>query len=91
MCVHMKADRNTDTDPAGPSADPIGPDAWQGSHWSITFQVTGMTRSAKKPHGEYRLFGPVVKASAAVSIAEDSGFESRLRRDFFRGRVIPVT
>ena len=36
-----------------------------------------------------RLVGPVVKASA--SRAEDPGFESRLRRDFFRGRVIPVT
>ena len=33
--------------------------------------------------------GLVVKASA--SRAEGSGFESRLRRDFFRGRVIPVT
>ena len=36
-----------------------------------------------------RLFGLVVKVSA--SRAEDPGFESRLRRDFFRGRVIPVT
>ena len=36
-----------------------------------------------------RLVGLVVKASA--SRAEDPGFESRLRRDFFRDRVIPVT
>ena len=36
-----------------------------------------------------RLVGRVVKASA--SRAEDPGFEFRLRRDFFRGRVIPVT
>ena len=36
-----------------------------------------------------RLVGLVVKASA--SRAEDPGIESRLRRDFFRGRVIPVT
>ena len=36
-----------------------------------------------------RLVGLVVKASA--SRAEDPGFESRLSRDFFRGRVIPVT
>ena len=34
-----------------------------------------------------RLVGLVVKASA--SRAEDPWFESRLRRDFFRGRVIP--
>ena len=37
----------------------------------------------------YRLVGQVVKASA--SRAEDPGFESRLRREFFLGRVIPVT
>ena len=37
----------------------------------------------------HRLGGLVVKAS--VSRAEDPGFESRLRRDFFRSRVIPVT
>ena len=36
-----------------------------------------------------RLDGLVVKAS--TSRVEDPGFESRLRRDFFRGRVIPVT
>ena len=34
------------------------------------------------PQIQYRLVGLVVKAS--VSRAEDSGFESRLRRDFFR-------
>ena len=37
----------------------------------------------------HRLVGLVVKASA--SRAEGPGFESRLRRNFFRGRVIPVT
>ena len=36
-----------------------------------------------------RLAGLVVKVSA--SGAQDPGFESRLRRDFFPGRVIPVT
>ena len=38
----------TDTGPASPSADPITPGAWQGSHWSATFWVTGMTRPQKK-------------------------------------------
>ena len=37
----------------------------------------------------HRLVGLVVKASA--SSAEGLGFESRLRRDFFRGGVIPVS
>ena len=27
----------TDTGPTSPSADPITPDAWQGSHWSANF------------------------------------------------------
>ena len=36
-----------------------------------------------------RLVGLVVKVS--TSRAEDPGFESRLPRDFFRGRVMPVT
>ena len=38
---------------------------------------------------EDHLVGLVVKTSA--SRAEGPGFDSRLRRDFFRGRVIPVT
>ena len=36
-----------------------------------------------------RLTGQAVKTAA--SRVEDPGFESRLRRDFSRGRVIPVT
>ena len=32
-----------------PSADPIMPGAWQGSHWSANFEVTGMTRPWKIP------------------------------------------
>ena len=38
----------TDTGPTSPSADPITPGAWQGSHWSANFKVTGMTRPPKK-------------------------------------------
>ena len=33
----------TDTGPTSPSADPRTPGAWQGSHWSANFNVTGMT------------------------------------------------
>ena len=39
----------TDTGPTSPSADPITPGAWQGSHWNANFQVTGMTRTRKNP------------------------------------------
>ena len=37
----------TDTETTSPSADPITQGVWQGSHWSINFQVTGMTRPRK--------------------------------------------
>ena len=39
----------TDTGPTSPSADPRTPGAWQGSHWSANFEVTGMTRPRKNP------------------------------------------
>ena len=41
----------TGTGPTSPSADPItyDPGAWQGSHWSANFKVTGMTRPGKMP------------------------------------------
>ena len=32
-----------------PGADPITPGAWQSSHWSANFQVTGMTRPGNIP------------------------------------------
>ena len=87
--------------PTSPSADPIPPGAWQGSHWSANVEVTGMTRPGKKPTAQAgielrilrsrgdRLVGLVVKASA--SRVEDPGFESLLMPGFFRGRDIPVT
>ena len=39
----------TDTGPTSPSADPITPGVWQGSHWSANFWVTGMTQTRKNP------------------------------------------
>ena len=41
---HLTQPQYTDTGPTSPSADPITPGAWQGSHWSANFEVTGMTR-----------------------------------------------
>ena len=46
---HLTQSQYTDTGPTSPSADPITPGAWQGSHWSANFEVTGMTRSRKNP------------------------------------------
>ena len=39
----------TDTGPTSSNADPITSGAWQGSHWSAYFEVTGMTRPRKNP------------------------------------------
>ena len=46
---YLTQSQYTDTGPTSPSADPIMPGAWQGSHWSANFQVTGMTRPRKNP------------------------------------------
>ena len=46
---HLTQSQYTDTGPTSPSADPIMPGAWQGSHWSANFEVTGMTRPRKIP------------------------------------------
>ena len=45
---HLTQAQYTDTGPTSPSADLITPGAWQGSHWSANFEVTGMTRPRKK-------------------------------------------
>ena len=46
---HLTQSQYTDTGPTSPSADPITPGAWHGSHWSANFEVTGMTRPRKTP------------------------------------------
>ena len=45
--VHLIQSQYTDTGLTSPSTDPITPGAWQGSHWSANFQVTGMTQPQK--------------------------------------------
>ena len=34
---HLTQSQYTDTGPTSPSADPITPGAWQGSHWSANY------------------------------------------------------
>ena len=82
----------TDIGPTSTSVNPKSPGSLQGNNRSTNFEVTGITRPAKKKNKQTnkqtnknknkktRLVGRVVKASA--SRAEDPGFESRLRRDF---------
>ena len=44
---YLTQSQYTDTGPTSPNTDPITPGAWQGSHWSANFWVTGMTRHGK--------------------------------------------
>ena len=46
---HLTQSQYTDTGPTSPSTDPITPGAWQGSHWSAYFKLTGMTLPWKNP------------------------------------------
>ena len=46
---YLTQSQYTDTGPTSPSADTITPGAWQGSHWSANFEVTGMTPQWKNP------------------------------------------
>ena len=46
---YLTQSQYTDTGPTSPSADPITPVAWRGSHWRANFEVTGMTRPRKNP------------------------------------------
>ena len=46
---YLTQSQHTNTGPTSPSTDPTMPGAWQGSHWSANFQVTGMTRPEKIP------------------------------------------
>ena len=48
---YLTQSQYTDTGSTSPSSDPITPGAWQGSHWSANFEVTGMTRPRKNPCG----------------------------------------
>ena len=47
--LHLTQSQYTDTGPTSPSTDPITPGAWQGGHWSASFEVTGVTRPRKNP------------------------------------------
>ena len=44
---YLTQSQYTDTGPTSPSTDPIS--TRQGSHWSVNFQVTGMTQPGKIP------------------------------------------
>ena len=72
----------SDTGPTSPSADPISPGAWQGSHWSDNFSITGMTRPRKKKTRRKRDSNP--GSSALEADADDRGRQRQAQRESSR-------
>ena len=69
----------TDTGPTRPSADPLTPGAWQGSHWSANFGVTGMTRLRKKSWCKWDSnSGSSVLEADALPLGQRGGTECRV-------------
>ena len=46
---YLTQSQHTDTGPTSSSTDPVTPGAWQSSHWSANFEVTGMTLPRNVP------------------------------------------
>ena len=46
---YLTQSQYTGTGPTSPSIDPITPDAWQGSLWSASFKVRGLTGPGEIP------------------------------------------
>ena len=61
---HLTQSQYTDTGPTIPSTDPITADAWQGSHGSANFEVTGMTRPRKIPKRDSNPGSSALEANA---------------------------
>ena len=85
---HLTQSQHTDTGPTTPSTDPIMPGAWQGSHCSAIFEVTGMTRPHKNP-GTSRI---QTRDLADTLTTRPTGWGSiPAGAGIFPGQVIPVT
>ena len=82
---YLTQSQYTDTGPTSPSADPITPGAWQGSHRSANVEVTGMTWPRKIPaqagfeHGIFRSRGRRLNhlATEAVGRQADRGTDGQ--------------
>ena len=61
LCCHsdpicyLTQSQYTDTRLTSPSVDPRIPGAWQGSHWSTNFEVSGLTPPPKNLQGKQEL------------------------------------
>ena len=76
---YLTQSQYTDTGPTSPSADPITPGAWQGSHWSANFEVTAWYDSTPKKSRRKRDSNP------GPSALEEDALTTRPTRRFKRG------
>ena len=82
QAFYLTQSQYTNTGPTSPSADPISPGAWQGSHWSANFEVTGMTRPRKKSRRkrDSNPGSPALEADA-LPLGQRGGRERERARD----------
>ena len=82
----------TDTGPTSPSADPISPGAWQGSHWSAIFLSHWYDSTPKKSRRK-RDSNPGSSALEAVFCSERMAFTltKYLEKSFSCDREFPFT
>ena len=77
---YLTQSQYTDTGLTSPNTDPITPGAWQGSHWSANFEVTGMTRPRKKSrHKRDSNQGPSALDSDPLPLGQRGGLGSIYR------------
>ena len=78
--IYLTQSQYADTGPTSPSADPMTPGAWQGSHWSANFEVTGMTRPRKTSRRK-RDSNPGCSAleADALPLGQRGGFLHRMK------------
>ena len=77
---HLTQSQYTDTGPTSPSADPITPGAWQGSHWSANVDKSHWYDSTPKKSWRKRDSNPGSSALEADTLSLGQwGSESRRR------------
>ena len=65
---HLTQSQYTDTGPTSPSADPITPGAWQGSHWSANVSLSHWYDSTPKKSRRKRDSNPGPSALEADAL-----------------------
>ena len=80
----------TDTGRTSSSSDPITLGAWQGSHWSANFSVTGMTRPGKIPKSKAGIEARIFRTrSGRLTHKANEAVRTTMQAPFFFSIVVP--